>query len=52
MAAAWRRFLRFLGKFASVTFSPPTDAIMCYLTPELEIIRMGLSRSWRRACGW
>lgn len=32
----------------TLPFHPATDVIMRYLTPELEIIRVGLSESWRQ----
>jgi hypothetical protein len=32
----------------ALRFHPSTDILMRYLTPELEIVRVGLSESWRR----
>jgi hypothetical protein len=32
----------------ALRFHPATDIILKYLTPELEIIRVGLTESWRR----
>lgn len=32
----------------ALRFHPATDTILRYLTPELEVIRVGLAESWRR----
>jgi hypothetical protein len=32
----------------ALRFHPSTDILLRYLTPELEIVRVGLSESWRR----
>ena len=32
----------------ALRFHPATDIILKYLTPELEIIRVGVTESWRR----
>jgi hypothetical protein len=32
----------------AIRFHPSTDILLRYLTPELEIIRVGVSESWRR----
>jgi hypothetical protein len=32
----------------SLRFHPSTDALLRYLSPEMEIIRVGLAESWRR----
>ena len=29
-------------------FHPTTDALLSYLTPEMEVVRLGLAESWRR----
>jgi hypothetical protein len=33
---------------SALHFHPSTDALLRYLSPEIEIIRIGLSESWRR----
>jgi hypothetical protein len=32
----------------ALRFHPATDTILRYLTPELEVVRVGLAESWRR----
>jgi hypothetical protein len=29
-------------------FHPPTDALLRHLSPEIEVVRVGLAESWRR----
>jgi hypothetical protein len=31
----------------ALRFHPTTDAILRYLTPETELVRVGLAESWR-----
>jgi hypothetical protein len=32
----------------ALRFHPTTDDLLKYLSPELEIVRVGLAESWRR----
>jgi hypothetical protein len=32
----------------ALRFHPTTDGLLSYLSPELEIVRVGLAESWRR----
>jgi hypothetical protein len=32
----------------SLRFHPTTDALLHHLSPELEVVRVGLAESWRR----
>jgi hypothetical protein len=32
----------------ALRFHPATDALLTYLSPELEMVRVGLAESWRR----
>jgi hypothetical protein len=32
----------------ALRFHPSTDSLLRYLNPEIEVIRIGLSESWRR----
>jgi len=32
----------------ALRFHPTTDSLLRHITPEMEIVRIGLSESWRR----
>ena len=32
----------------ALRFHPATDALLRYLSPEVEVVRVGLAESWRR----
>ncbi|HVM75446.1 MAG TPA: hypothetical protein VMT75_07370 [Candidatus Saccharimonadales bacterium] len=36
----------------ALRFHPTTDTLLRYLTPEMEVVRVGLAESWRGAFAW